>query len=181
MMMPNPKRTLWGHAFTHNPWCLGFSLLLLIKNVCPSALSICPLCYDHSCFVTFLWHFSSSLVMFIAHCSLSNSFFFLSYVYLAPCSLLFCYCSCSNGAHNTCIVLCLVVMFNMVICLNWHLLCFVHLIMTLLLHNGFCLCCFSHSFVALITYCFFFGAIFCVFNFAFYFKKLTMVLFVFSS
>jgi hypothetical protein len=143
--------------FTHNAWCLGFSLLLLQKNCLP--LSFCPFgpfITITLCFVTFFWHFSSSLVMFNAHCSLFNSFFFFFYyVYLAPCSLLFCYCSSSNGAHNTCIVLHLVVMFNMVICLNWHLLCFVHLITTLLLDNDFCLCWFFHYFVALTTYYYF--------------------------
>jgi hypothetical protein len=164
MMMPNPKRTLRGHAFTHNAWCLGFALLLLIKKCLPLPFVHLPPSLQSLFALSLLFgHFSSSLVMFIAHCGLSNFFsFFSSYVYLAPCSLLFCYCSCSNGAHNTSIVLHLVVMFNMVICLDWHLLCFVHFIMTLQLHNGFCLCFLSHSFVALITYCFFLGSFFCV-------------------
>jgi hypothetical protein len=131
-----------------------------LKNVCPFPLSLCPLHYNHSCFVKFFW-----ALFFIScdvYCSLrslqliSSSFS----IYLAPCSLLFCYCSCSNGAHNASIVLHLVAMFNMVICLNLHLLCFVHFITTLLLHNGFCLCCFSHSFVALVTYCFFWSLFF---------------------
>jgi hypothetical protein len=133
MMMPNPKRTLRGHAFTHNAWCLGFALLLLIKKCLPLPFVHLPPSLQSLFALSLLFgHFSSSLVMFIAHCGLSNFFsFFSSYVYLAPCSLLFCYCSCSNGAHNTSIVLHLVVMFNMVICLDWHLLCFVHFIMTL--------------------------------------------------
>jgi hypothetical protein len=155
MIMPNPKRTLWGHAFTHNAWCLGFSLLLRYKSF------FAPFTPITLCFVTFFLHFLH-LLWCLLLIVVSPTLFFSPYIYLAPCSLLFCYCSCSNGAHDTCIVLHLVVMFNMVICLNWHLLSFVHLITTLLLHNGFCLCCFSHSFVALITYCFFLGHFFCV-------------------
>jgi hypothetical protein len=120
-MMPNPKRTLRGHAFTHNPWCLGFSLLLLIKkSLLLPFVHLPPSLQSLFALSLFFGHFSSSLVMFIAHCGLSNSFFFFSLLCLS-CSLLFCCCSCSNGAHNTCIVLYLVVMFNMVICLNWHL------------------------------------------------------------
>lgn len=132
----------------------------------PSLCPFAPFTTITLCFVTFFW-----ALFFIScdvYCSLRSLqlFFFFSYVYHAPCSsLLFCYCSCSNGAHNTSIVLHLVVMFNMVICLNLHLLCFVHFIMTLQLHNGFCLCCLSHSFVALITYCFFMGSFFCVWFF----------------
>lgn len=172
MMMPNPKRTLWGHAFTRNAWCLGFSLLLLLKKMfAPSLCPFAPFATITLCFVIFFWGTFLHLLWCLLLIVISPTFF--SSLCLS-CSLLFCYCSCSNGAHNTSIVLHLVMMFNMVICLNSHLLCFVHFIMTLMVHNGFCLCCFSHSFVALTTYCFISGH-FCVFNFAFYFKELIMV------
>jgi hypothetical protein len=160
MMMPNPKRTLWGHAFTHNAWCLGFPLLLLFKKL--FALSLCPFAPFTTITLAlsfFLGHFSSSLVMFMAHCHLSNSFLLLSCsLLLAPYYFAIAHVLMVLTTH----LLCFTLSFNMVICLNWHLMCFVHLIMTLLLHNGFCLCCFSHSLVALTTYCFFWVIFLCL-------------------